>query len=416
MSTPSEKIARVTSLSFAFTPAAPVDDTQLFSGRSEQVMTCTSALFQRGVHIGVYGERGVGKTSLANVLPKLINAAGASTATGLSAVRVDCNGADGFSSLWRRILREIDHTAPELPDREMNPEGIRFYLQRSTATRLVVLDELDRLEDAETLSLLADTMKTLADHHVSVTLMLVGVAQSLDHLVGEHESIVRSLVQVPMPRMSKPEMEDILGRGLPQVPLAIETAARDSIVTMAEGLPHFVHLLALHAGTLAIEDDRDTVTVADVERAIGVAAKTHTMGSAYTRAVRSNQRANLYQQVLLACAFAHKTDGWFRASDVKGPLTKILGRDTTIQGYARHIEEFSTDDRGNTLTKNGTPRRFRYRFKDPLLQPFVKMVALDRCIVNPTTFEQLEAAYPTSVGLIPEDPGWPTDATPGFPS
>src|SRR6059036_1737338 len=41
---------------------------------------------------------------------------------------------------------------------------------------LLVLDEFDRLEDARTKMLFADTIKSLSDHLVLVTIIVVGVA------------------------------------------------------------------------------------------------------------------------------------------------------------------------------------------------------------------------------------------------
>ena len=132
------------------------------------------------------------------------------------------------------------------------------------------------------------------------------------------------------------------------------------------------------------------------------------MMSAYDTATRSNQSANLYQQVLLACAFAQKDhENWFRTTDVRAPLGAILGKQVALQNFARHLEELSSDARGNTLLKHGAERRYRYRFKDPLLQPFVKMAALEKGIVTEEVFRQLEAAYPPTAWIM--ERGWPTD-------
>jgi hypothetical protein len=45
------------------------------------------------------------------------------------------------------------------------------------------------------------TIKTLSDNASSIktTLILVGVADSVDELIGEHQSIERAIKQVPMP-------------------------------------------------------------------------------------------------------------------------------------------------------------------------------------------------------------------------
>lgn len=48
-----------------FTPGSPVNERDLFSGRIEQIQSVLDAVTQRGYHAVLYGERGVGKTSLA---------------------------------------------------------------------------------------------------------------------------------------------------------------------------------------------------------------------------------------------------------------------------------------------------------------------------------------------------------------
>ena len=84
------KNARLAMVANAFAPHAPVDDRSLFADRPNQVDVCIEALFQRGLHIALYGERGVGKTSLAVVLPEIIRGANVPT---LGAVRVRVNRA-----------------------------------------------------------------------------------------------------------------------------------------------------------------------------------------------------------------------------------------------------------------------------------------------------------------------------------
>ena len=71
-----------------------------------------------------------------------------------------------------------------------------------------------------------------------------------------------------MPRMSNEELGAILNKGFSMMGLEIDLAARMRIIREAEGLPHFVHLLGLHAGQHAVVDDRYVVTPSDVQRAI----------------------------------------------------------------------------------------------------------------------------------------------------
>jgi Cdc6-like AAA superfamily ATPase len=400
---PTRKIPRIIALNRTFTPARPVREAGLFAGRNEQIMECLSALAQPGLHLAVYGERGVGKTSLANVLPLLVREA---RVPHLSAGRVDCNTKDNFATLWQHAFRELAAEWDEDRDGDISPENVRFRLARDQETRLLVFDELDRLEDDDALSLLADTLKTLADHDVPTTLMLVGVAKSIDDLVGEHGSVVRSLRQIQMPRMQMGELVQILEHGYKGIGMSADREAVLTIAKMAQGLPHFVHLLGLNAGEIAVANDEVCVTMAHVEKAMDRTTSSHTILSEYLTATQSAQTGHLFEEVFLACAFAPKDAlGYFRAADVRGPLGKILGRRVEIPAFVRHLNELSSDRRGYALQKEGVPRQFRYRFANPLLEPFARIMGVTHHELPDALLAEMRPD-PEEINLFPD---WPSD-------
>lgn len=93
----------------AFTPSTPISSLSLFSGRQEQVQRLIGACFQPGQHVVLYGERGVGKTSLARII---IEALAKANVTTLKSGTINCDGTDDFSSVWHKALREILVQAP----------------------------------------------------------------------------------------------------------------------------------------------------------------------------------------------------------------------------------------------------------------------------------------------------------------
>ena len=99
-----EKLKLRVSAARAFSPSAPIDKARLFAGRIQQVHEVINAVVQRGQHAIIYGERGVGKTSLANVLSDLLSDVGLE---GESSVIVNCDGTTDFTSLWYKICREL---------------------------------------------------------------------------------------------------------------------------------------------------------------------------------------------------------------------------------------------------------------------------------------------------------------------
>ena len=106
-----------------FNPAAPTTRRDSFAGRTEQLAEIVDVVAQRGQHAVVYGERGVGKTSLAVV------ATGALVERRILALRVNCDGSDDFVSIWRKVVREAQMGRPLPP-----VVGIRELLTEAVAT------------------------------------------------------------------------------------------------------------------------------------------------------------------------------------------------------------------------------------------------------------------------------------------
>ena len=59
----------------AFSPSAPISRVTLFAGRHQQVMRSIDVVYRRGQHGIIFGERGVGKTSMANLIADFISRA-----------------------------------------------------------------------------------------------------------------------------------------------------------------------------------------------------------------------------------------------------------------------------------------------------------------------------------------------------
>lgn len=384
------KMAKVAAVGKTFSPGAPVDKYALFAGREQQVADVINAVNMRSQHVVLYGERGVGKTSLANVLGEIFASSGVG---GLNSGTVNCDRRDTFSTIWHKALREInvsddeqrDATLNQWLDKDVSPEDVRYLMECLSYDTIVILDEVDLIQDKQTKALLADTIKTLADHSTRTTLVLVGVADSVDELIEYHQSLERSLIQVRMPRMSRHELFEIIDKGAATLQMRIDSKARITIAQRSEGLPHFTHLLSLYAFQRAVMDDRTKVTATDVNEATKVAVEKtqQSILSDYHRATVSQQPETLYKKVLLACALA-KTDalGFFAAKDIREPLSRIAGKRYEIPAFSRHLKELSAKARGPILQQIGIERRYRFRFVNPMMQPFVIMHGLAEGIIN----------------------------------
>src|SRR4051812_4879516 len=192
-----ELLERMRLLGEAFRPAAPTDRHDLFSGRTEQIGELFAAVGQPGQHAVIYGERGVGKTSLANVTAQMIRDSNVLVA------RTTCDASDDYGSVWRKALEEVVLTAPArgigfapqesqrrasagvLLSEPVTPNLVRRALARVSKDHQVVVfvDEFDRLGDAAARALFADTVKLLSDQVVGARIVLVGVADDVQELI-----------------------------------------------------------------------------------------------------------------------------------------------------------------------------------------------------------------------------------------
>lgn len=389
-----------------FHPRRPISTREFFAGRWEQLTTIADAVSQSGLHIIIFGERGVGKTSLANIIDPLLQVLESgmpSSARGEPRLIVKVNAIDGdqFGDIWKRAFDEvtwvnerptigfvattIDNRVtlrqalgiPESPSMDDVRRALGI-LKRS----VFIFDEFDR-GSANIKKAFTDLIKTVSDYSIDSTIVIVGVSDTIDELIRDHTSIVRSITQIQLPRMAERELEDIIEKAAKALGVEFSPEAVALVVRISQGLPHYTHLVGLHATRETLNRLSTHVEVEDVHRSFKKAVKQaiQSIQSKHLQAVRSAHKDALYNEVLLACAIASSTVkdalGYFHPSDVVDPLSVILRRDNVqIATFQKHINEFCEMARGPILHRHGKPRAYKYRFIDPLLPPYVFMTSV----------------------------------------
>lgn len=383
-----EKFKRRIAIQKVFRPGAPVEKQELFSERSRQMNAILDAISQPGRHAVLYGERGVGKTSIAKVMSELLQTADPNV---IISGTINCDSTDDFSSIWHKVFREVSLTmqvkgvgfAGMSPDASytldgmlnevVTPDDIRFTLSMIKQSVVILLDEFNTLQGKESVStLIAETLKNLSDHTLTTTVVVIGVADSVSELIAGHKSVERSIEQILMPRMTPDELSVIIDRALEKIDMTMADNAKEWIVGLSMGLPHYTHLLARDATLNAFDSGESEITMLHVLRGIESAAgNEHSLMERYNEAIASPQKSNRFAEVLLACAKA-PTDGlgWFAPADVSKPLGDLTSRRVDVASFSRHLGAFC-DEKRDVLESKGEARSTRYRFKNPLMQPFV---------------------------------------------
>lgn len=370
-----------------FSPSGPICEGELLAGRRQEVDRLIETLLEPSKHAVVYGERGVGKTSLVNMfwqrrrgLPQFAVVA-----------RVQADPSDDYSSLWHKALTELSRIEPSslqtvtTADGPLNPDSVRRHLQRCCVRNTtLIIDEFDRLKGARDAELTADTIKYLSDYNINCTVIIVGVAETPEELIRNHESLRRSLACVPLRRMRDEELTELVDYRLDRASMQIDELAKCKILRLSCGLPFYAHKIAKPACLAAVRSGSRHIGMAQVNAAIEhvTAELRHTFCDVFA-SILAGSRSSNFSQVALASALADvDEDGYFSPAALEVPLSRTLRCEIRAASIQRHLTHLASDGSGRLLAKRGRPGSYRYRFRDALVQPYFIMDGLSRGVIE----------------------------------
>lgn len=373
-----------------FTPGYPVHQKDFFSGREDQLQRTLEALIAPGRHPIIFGQRGVGKTSLANILGESL--------TGVSVVKVSCDGGDTFATVWNRVLATASITFKQhafgFQDTEAQktialgtllghdpsttkPAEIAGLLAKVNQYCAVVLDEFDKISDTNAKAQFADLIKIVSDTVPNMTIVVVGVADNIHELIGQHPSIDRNLLQIELPLMSDVDIREIFANGLLKLSLTVDDSVADQVPLLASGFPHYAHLLGFAAVKASVNNNTNHVDVAvfDMACTLAVQDSIEKYRDAFSKATATTQPSR-YPIILSACGYADcDTRGVFRATDVVDAIAEVFNDRVTVQAVVPALGEFTNARRAATLKAVSVAGRKCYRFSDPMMVPFCRLKA-----------------------------------------
>lgn len=378
-----------------FTPSAPVTTRDLFAGRATQLMQCMDVIAERGRHGIIYGEPGVGKTSISQVIRLMVPVRTSS----VRYIRKAAFSSDTFSAIWLEVFREMkfylteEDGHREIVVSDLYTDGVKpsdvvrelsFFSENDVP--IIVIDEFNLVREKDASRLMAETIKALSDSGMKATVFVVGISDSVGELIEGHQSITRCTEEILMPRMHPDEVRDVVEGRLRALGMAIEGDAKWKIINLTKGLPAFAHGMGKESALAAIRRKSLKVIEADVDASIDIIVNSNqnSLKTDYQTATHSNQTRAKYREILTACAQAQSNEiGYFTPKQVEDPLSAILGKPVTVEFFNRNLKEFTEERRGRILRRHGDPRIFRYRFENPAMQPFIIMKGVRDGILGP---------------------------------
>ncbi len=385
-----------------FTPHRPVQAVELFFGRQKEVGKILEQINTPGQHALLYGERGVGKSSLANVATELL----IKQVISGKLYTKRCDSSDTFETVLAPVLAdfgiEVDLTSKKTVHKEHGKGGLMIPVaaaeigsERATEKTysvqqfspsvvadalkdregLLYIDEADRIATAGDKGNLAELIKLLSDNGSNFKVLVVGIAQTAEELTGGHESVQRCLKETRLPRMNADELELIVVEGAEKVGLDFDATVTKEIVKLSSGYPHFTHLLALKCAEEAVANDLTIVDRKCLESAMNLAVEDAegTLLRQYAHAVRS-YGTDMYRHVLEAAAMLDKTE--FRAEELRAGVEKLTGAPITQGSLNNYLQKLVADDYSAILHRCS---KGVYQFSDPRMSSYIR-------IANPSVF------------------------------
>lgn len=390
------------SLRGQYLTSSPIQSPEHLKGRDRALRSLVDALQAPGRHAFIYGYRGVGKSSLTQTAAyQLQYSSGAP-------VFVACDSSSTFSQLCSDIIKAALRVDPlekkgqnKLSlganlatlgganigfERGSQPISIDIgsvndailYFQGAAKKFLpgfvVLIDEFDQLSDPLEHRKFATLIKQLSDQRLPIRLIFCGIAESIDRLFAEHESIFRLIHSENVDRLAFQACLDIISDAAIHLKIPIDKGYMYRIAKISDGFPYFVHLICEKIFTVAFDRELskvDSEAYADgIDQAI--TSVEFSLKRTYENALHKNTRK--YEHVIWAVA-NHRLldvnidDIW---SSYVGICDKISISPVRRENIITKLNQLTQPAYGEMLKK---PRRSNFTFSEKMMRAYARLRA-----------------------------------------
>jgi Cdc6-like AAA superfamily ATPase len=316
------------------TPSDTIKTPERLFGREKYLTTIDRALSSPGRQIFIYGDRGVGKTSLA------LTAAYIHSASDSPPIHVMCGKTSGFAEVIQAIgnatipvEKRIDKqtsgggfnfnlpggaggigvtrgtkstsiTAPQSLNEAL--DVVRYIAAKRSGKTIIVIDEMERIETQAERDKFAEFIKNIPEIDADVRFIFCDIAHDLTELLQSHPSAGRILETIPLDRLKPSDLWQILNAVANRLSVEIQFETLIRIGQVSDGFPHYVHLIG-ESLFWSMFDDPSPVTrsgAAHFKAGIeGALRRTEaSLRAQYDKATQKYRNTSDYQEALWALA------------------------------------------------------------------------------------------------------------------
>lgn len=266
-------------------PATPIRSIQHLKGRDQQLEEIERALYAAGRHIFIFGDRGVGKSSLAataayqyqspDAEPIFVSGSPDETFQSIIAnIAVQALGRSKTQQLKTQESRSIDFRgmrwssghevstidlASQIQSIGDATELLKQVAQKHSTKPTVVLDEFDTIPDVAERAKFASLLKQLGDQQLELKFFITGIGQSCQELLGAHQSAHRQLATIELMRLSFEGRREIVQDAADAFNLQLDDNVNWRIALISDGYPYYVHLLVEKMLWAAFDSEKEDV-------------------------------------------------------------------------------------------------------------------------------------------------------------
>lgn len=393
-------------LNTVVSPARPIQSIEHLVWRTEELERIQKALFMTGRHIFIYGDRGVGKSSLAATAAAQLQSADAEP------ISVACVQEASLESVIANIAyaalkssrlhktKQSQRSAVELKYlkfdnvREMTlndlqseirsgldaVEILREAMTLHSEHPVVVIDEFDRMKEMRERERFGDLVKQLGDRGIDIRIIFTGVGRSLQDLLGAHASSIRQLDTILLPTLPWEGRYEIVRNAVKAFALSVNHEILVRIAAISDGYPSYVHKITEKILWHMFDDPKRVTDVAwsHFNAAVNdaVSESYATFSELYGIAV--NQRSDDYEEVLWATADSEYLQRYI--NDMYSSYEYIMkarkADRTPLDGekFASRIRNLKTKSCGEILM-SVKGKRGMYQYRENMFRGYVRMQA-----------------------------------------
>jgi hypothetical protein len=264
-----------------FVPSSPIRLRDQLRGREREYERTLSTLKIPGRSAFIYGERGVGKSSLAWTAAQEFNSSDADP------IRVTCHPAITFPRLVAQIakrmhddigtgtkvkkvtelglktslvtlMHRLESESSEIPKEIDVNDAVELLeaLAPKDAKRAIIIDELDETNDPVFRSNIAFFIKQLGDQQARLKFVFAGIAENVSELLMHHESAQRCMANIKLERLPLNVLRDVIVEGFKQIDIEVSDQTGFRIATLSDGFAHFTHLIGLNMAMNALAQEK----------------------------------------------------------------------------------------------------------------------------------------------------------------